>query len=222
MEADEPGEALHAALRARAALAALLAVPEADAQYERVAEAYERAAPEERGDVDRTDMLLRGAELAFSVGDTACSLTLTEAVISAIDETEEPERLAVALRMYAWMTWVADPGPAWEAFERAIGLLLVRPADGELAGVVAQQASCLSLRGRYEEARKYGERALELARNRRAISRPMPFRHSASATRAWATSSAASSSDGNRSPSPRTSVTPTISVAPTATCAMCS
>ena len=86
--------------------------------------------PEERGDVDRTDMLLRGAELAFRVGEhPARSLTLTEAVISVIDETEEPERLAVALRMYVWMTWVADPGPGVGGVRAGDRVAPVRPAD---------------------------------------------------------------------------------------------
>jgi pentatricopeptide repeat protein len=163
-EAGDWGEATRAALRAGNTLATLLAAPEAYAHYERAVAAYERAAPLDRTDVDRVDLLLRAAEMAFLVGETARSIELLETMLSQVDASVAPERRAVALRMYGRHLSVSDPAAAWTAFEEALALLESDRPTPELAGVVAQQASYFLSHGRLDESIAYGERAVDLAR----------------------------------------------------------
>ena len=177
-EAGDWGEACHAARRAADTLAALLAAPEAYTLYERSIAAYDRAEPLDRTDVDWLELMLRAAEMAFLVGETARSIELLEVVLAEPGATMSAERRSVALRMYGRHMSVTDPVAAWIAFEQAIELLPSDRATPELAGVYAQQASYLLNQGRVDDAIAHADRAIELAREiERASLRGARARH---------------------------------------------
>ena len=163
-EAGEWTEASRAAVRAGDALAAMLVAPEAYALYEQAVAAYERAAPHERTHIDRFELTLRAAEMAYLVGETARSYELVETLLSQVGANESVERRAAALRLYGRHLSVSDPAAAWAAFEEAIALLPGEPATAELAGIVAQQAVYFLANGRLDDCVPYAERAVALSR----------------------------------------------------------
>ncbi len=163
-EASAWPEAMHAALRAAHAMVALLAIPEADAQYERALAAFDRCSPAERAGVDQVDLLVNSADVAYLVGDTARAVELAELALAHIEPGAHAERAAVALTMYGRHAFVTgDVAGAYEAFARAIALLPDHPT-AELARVLAQEASSLMVEGRREAATARSREAIEVAR----------------------------------------------------------
>ncbi len=165
-EAGQWSEAMHAAVRAGDAMAALLAVYEAHAQYERAFAAYERCTESERAAVDRTELLVKVANMAYIVGETQRALALVTIVLddAEADRNASPERIADALAMYGRQAGIAgDTDAAFAAFDRAAALLPDEPTR-ELARVIAYRAACFMGMGQMQMAVALCHEAIDVAR----------------------------------------------------------
>ena len=157
-------QAMHSALRAGDAMAALLAIYEAHTQYERAIAAYERCSTSERADVDRVDLLVKVANMAYLVGETARALELVTIALDEADRSAPPERIADALAMFGRQAGIAgDTDTAFSAFERATALLPEEPTR-ELARVLAYHGACLMGMGHLEAAVERCREAIAVAR----------------------------------------------------------
>jgi tetratricopeptide (TPR) repeat protein/DNA-binding CsgD family transcriptional regulator len=164
-EAGEWPTAMRAAMRAGNAMVELLAIPEGYAQYERAIAAYDRCAPADREDVDRVDLLVDASDLAYLVGETARAVELAKTALADVDPGAQPERVAVALTIYGRHAFVSgDVEGAFDAFERARALLPPDRSTRECARVVAQEAACLMILGRADDAVARSREAIEIAR----------------------------------------------------------
>jgi DNA-binding CsgD family transcriptional regulator/tetratricopeptide (TPR) repeat protein len=164
--AHEWSHALHASIRAADAMATLLAMPEAYAQYERAVSACDRL-PDEQGRraVDYIDLLLKAADAAYLTGAGRRSIELGNAALAAIDVTSDPRRAAVAFKMLGRSAWAtADADGAFDAFRRARELLPSDPPSVELAGVLAEEARSYLLIAHDHEAEVRSREAIAVAR----------------------------------------------------------
>jgi DNA-binding CsgD family transcriptional regulator len=164
-ECGEWPAAMHTALRAADAMAALLAIPEAYAQYERALAAYDRCGALERAGIDRVDLLIKASDMAYIAGQTNRALELVECAIDDADPDVTPERVATALTMFARQTSVAgDIDGAVAALARAAALLPADLPTSELALVVAYEAGLRMVMGRLDAAAKRANEAIAIAR----------------------------------------------------------
>jgi hypothetical protein len=123
--------------------------------------------------VDRVDLLLRAAEAANQSGDLRRAVRLTREVVSAVDTDTEPMRAAFAyerLGQYLLDTFTIDMASeeTVEAYRRAVELVPGKPATPLRARVIAGLADALLAAGRPDEARRWGEEALTVARAARS------------------------------------------------------
>ncbi len=163
-EAGDAAEALPAALRAADAMAALPAMPEAYAQYERAVAAYERL-PEAPRTVDPVDLRLKAADAAYLTGHPQRCVELVNTALADLDVTSDPRRAANAFTMLGRNAWsIGDTDGAFAALHRAVQLLPVDPPSVELAGVMAEEARSLMLISHFAEAEARCREALAIAR----------------------------------------------------------
>jgi DNA-binding CsgD family transcriptional regulator len=164
-EAGEWAAAMRAALRAGDAMATLLAIPEAYAQYERALAAYDRCGALERADVDRVDLLIKTSDMAYIAGQTARALELVEWATDEADPDLTPERTATALTMLCRQAAVAgDTERAFAALARAAAILPAGRPTRELALVVAYEAGLRMNMGRMKDATAKALEAIAVAR----------------------------------------------------------
>jgi len=165
-EANEWAEALTASIRAGDAMAALLAMPEAFANYERAISAHERLDEAERLSTnDAVELWLKAADAAFIIGEPDRSVELANRALAEIDERNSPTRAAVAYRLLGRSCWATgDPDAAFDAFRRARELLPSDPPSIELAGVLAEEARSFLLIAHSREAAARSREAITVAR----------------------------------------------------------
>jgi DNA-binding CsgD family transcriptional regulator len=164
-EANEWSEALHASIAAGDAMIDLLAMPEAYAHYERALSAWKLASNESIPDVDYLRLIEKAADTAYFVGRTERSRELTLAALNQIDSGREPEQAAVCqTRLARYCFSLGDTYGAFQAFQAAAALLREDPPSAELAGVLAEEARCLLLLSRFDEAEALCHRSLEASR----------------------------------------------------------
>jgi class 3 adenylate cyclase/tetratricopeptide (TPR) repeat protein len=123
--------------------------------------------------VDRVDLLLRAAEAASQSGDLRRAVRLAREVVSAVDTDTEPMRAAFAyerLGQYLLDTFTIDMASeeTVEACRRAVELAPGKPATPLRARVIVGLADALLAAGRPDEARRWGEEALMVARAARS------------------------------------------------------
>ncbi len=164
--AHEWADAMQASIRAGDAMARLLAMPEAAAQYERAVSACDRLPDESgRSEIDYADLLLKAADAAYLTGAPRRSVELVDRALAEIDATQDPRRAAVALKILGRSLWAAgDADGGFDAFRRARELLPVDPPSVELAGVLAEEARSYLLIAHDREAEVRSRAAVEIAR----------------------------------------------------------
>jgi class 3 adenylate cyclase/tetratricopeptide (TPR) repeat protein len=119
--------------------------------------------------VDRVDLLLRAAEAANQSGDLRRAVRLAREVVSAVDTDTESMRAAFAyerLGQYLLDTFAIDRASeeTVEACRRAVELVPAKPATPLRARAIAGLADALLAAGRPDEARRWSEEALTVAR----------------------------------------------------------
>lgn len=165
-EAGQWHEALHSSITAADAMTALLAMPEAYAQYERALLALERLpGSHERRAVDAVELRLQTANAAYLTGHPERSVELVEMALAAIDATSDPRRAAVGFTMLGRNAWAHNRSDAaFDAFRRATELLPTDRPSVELAGVMAEEARSFLLIAHDHEAEVRSRQAIEIAR----------------------------------------------------------
>jgi DNA-binding CsgD family transcriptional regulator len=165
--AHDLGRALPAAVEAGIAAERAYAFAEAQRQFERALELWERAAPDHPDEVvglDKAALLARAAEAAANAGATDRAVALVRGALAEVDAAADPllagqltERLAFHLRV------AGRPG-AFEAYQEAVRLVPPAPPTPSRARVLAGLGQALMLRARFAEAKATSEEAIEVAR----------------------------------------------------------
>jgi pentatricopeptide repeat protein len=158
--------ALTTSIRAADAMAALLAMPEAYAHYERAVSAYDQLPDNEgRRAVDYVDLLLKTADAAYMTGVPQRAVELVHIALANIDTAVDPRRAAAGYAMLGRNAWaIGDADSSFEALQRAAELLPSDPPSVELARVVAEEARNLLLIAHDCEAEARSRDALAIAR----------------------------------------------------------
>jgi DNA-binding CsgD family transcriptional regulator/tetratricopeptide (TPR) repeat protein len=164
--ADWP-EALQASVTAADAAAAVIAMPEAYAYYERALSAGERVPVESPAwhGIDRIDLDMKTADAAYMCGETERGVQLARRALDAMDVDSDPQRGAICYTMLGRNAWAfGDSQLAIDALQKAAALL---PADRptlELAGILAEEARSLMLMSHYDRAEVKAREAIATAR----------------------------------------------------------
>ncbi len=162
---DQPA-ALRAFVRASRAARRSLAFGEAADLAERALELWPRVPDaEELAGMDRPDLLTHAAAAQSQVGDYNRAAVLLESALAEIDQETDPYRYSWILARLARTLWALNRGLEGVATaERALAML----PDGaepshERAMLLGWLARTRVLRGRYRDATRAGEKALEEA-----------------------------------------------------------
>ena len=156
--------ALPAAVRAGLAAERAYAFAEAQRQFERALELWERCGePAAEAGMDKAELLARAGEAAANAGAGDRAVALVRGALAEVDPAADPllagqltERLAFHLRI------VGRPG-AFEAYQEAVRLVPPGPTVAR-ARVLAGLGQALMLRARFAEAIATCEEAIEVAR----------------------------------------------------------
>ncbi|HTC70309.1 MAG TPA: AAA family ATPase [Acidothermaceae bacterium] len=164
--ADWP-EALRASATAADAAAAVFAMPEAYAYFERALAAGDLLptdAPAWRG-IDRIDLDMKTADAAYMSGETQRSVDLVRQALSALDADTDPRRAAICYTMLGRNAWaIGDSQLALDALHEAARLLPAETPSVELAGVLAEEARSLMLLSYFDRAEATARAAIATAR----------------------------------------------------------
>ena len=154
--------ALPAAVEAGRAAERAYAFAEAQRQFERALELWERA-PAATAGLDKVELLARAGEAAANAGAADRAVALVRGALAEVDPARDPlpagqltERLAFHLRV------AGRPG-AMEAYQAAVRLVPPGPTV-ERARVLAGLGQALMLRARFAEAVATCQEAIEVAR----------------------------------------------------------
>jgi DNA-binding CsgD family transcriptional regulator len=157
--------ALPAAIEAGKAAERAYAFAEAQRQFERALELWERTAaplPEGAG-LDKVELLARAAEAAGNTGASERAVALVRSALAEVDPAQDPllasqltERLAFHLRIGGRLG-------AFEAYQEAVRLVPPAPS-AERARVLAGLGQAVMLRARFAEAAALCEEAIAVAR----------------------------------------------------------
>ncbi len=166
--ADDADRALPAAVAAATLAEDLYGFAEAQRQYERALELWDRATDAEHlAGSDRSTLRARAAEAAHLAGDHDRARALVEAASADVDPTADPVRAGLLQESLGRYLWDAgDSDAALAAYEEAVRLVGAGAGQvTERARVVASVAQALMLAGRYRESRLQAEEAIALARS---------------------------------------------------------
>jgi tetratricopeptide (TPR) repeat protein len=157
--------ALPAAVRAGLAAEKVYAYAEAQRQFERALELWERApAVHPELGLDRVDLLARAAEAAFRVGDADRAVALVRTALEGVDAQVEPLRAGVLTARLANFLRSSGKQGAFAAYDEAIRLVPPGPPTPERAQVLAGLGQALMLKPLFEQARAVTEEAIAVAR----------------------------------------------------------
>jgi DNA-binding CsgD family transcriptional regulator len=156
--------ALPAAVEAGLAAEGAYAFAEAQRQFERALELWERSGePAPEVGMDKAELLARAGEAAANAGAADRAVALVRGALAEVDPAADPllagqltERLAFHLRV------AGRPG-AFEAYQEAVRLVPPGPTVAR-ARVLAGLGQALMLRARFAEAIATCEEAIEVAR----------------------------------------------------------
>jgi DNA-binding CsgD family transcriptional regulator len=157
--------ALPAAVTAGLAAEGVYAYAEAQRQFERALELWERVPAAHRGlGLDRVDLLARAAESAFRIASSDRAIALVRAALKEVDAEREPLRAGVlTARQAHFLRHSGKPG-AFEAYNEAVRLVPSEPPTPERAQVLASLGQALMLKPMFEEARAVCEETIAVAR----------------------------------------------------------
>ncbi|HEV3465524.1 MAG TPA: response regulator transcription factor, partial [Actinomycetota bacterium] len=156
--------ALPAAVEAGRAAERAYAFAEAQRQFERALELWERAGGPQGGvGMDKAELLARAGEAAANAGASDRAVALVRGALAEVDAAADPllagqltERLAFHLRV------AGRPG-AFEAYQEAVRLVPPGPTVAR-ARVLAGLGQALMLRARFAESVATCQEAIEVAR----------------------------------------------------------
>src|SRR5215207_8256585 len=156
--------ALPAAVAAGLAAERAYAFAEAQRQFERALELWERCgeAAAEIG-MDKAELLARAAEAAANSGAAERAVALVRSALAELDPAAEPLRAAQLTERLAFHLRIAGRPGAFEAYQEAVRLVPPGPTVAR-ARVLAGLGQALMLRARSAEAIATCEEAIEVAR----------------------------------------------------------
>ncbi len=115
--------------------------------------------------VDRVDLLLRAAEAASNSGEYRHAVSLARGAVDAVEDSTDRARVAGALeRLGNYLLVLPDVEEAVAAYERAVELVDADPPTALRARSTAGLANALRNARRYDEARRWCDEALAVAR----------------------------------------------------------
>jgi DNA-binding CsgD family transcriptional regulator/tetratricopeptide (TPR) repeat protein len=158
--------ALPAAVEAGVAAERAYAFAEAQRQFERALELWERAGlPRQRpgGALDKTELLARAGEAAANAGAADRAVALHRAALAEVDPAADPLLAAQLTERLAFHLRVAGRPGASEAYQEAVRLVPPEPSAAR-ARVLAGLGQALMLRARFTEAASVCEEAIAVAR----------------------------------------------------------
>jgi DNA-binding CsgD family transcriptional regulator len=160
--AHDHERALPAAWKAAGESASAFAYAEQMQMLERVLELWDRVPDAaSRIDMDHVGVLERAAQAAGACGEPDRGLAFVRAGLAELDETRDPERVALLLRRRAKLSIVRGRAGGLDDLRRAERL--VAAASPVRAEVLAPLGRALMLLGREDEARPVIEETLDLA-----------------------------------------------------------
>ncbi len=163
--AHDLGRALEASVRAGIAAESAWAFAEAQVQYERALELWDRVPDAgERVEMDRVDLLARAAAAA-ATGAVPRAVAHIREAIALVDPGSDPERAGLLHSRLSRFSWLAGDGRgALEAAREAVRLVPADPPTVARARVTAALGQVLMVEGYFEESRPISEEAVRVAR----------------------------------------------------------
>ncbi|HWC40799.1 MAG TPA: AAA family ATPase [Actinomycetota bacterium] len=169
--------ALPAAVTAGLAAERAYAFAEAQRQFERALELWDRTGPEGSGEpqgsapvdreplvgMDKAELLARTGEAAANSGATDRAVALVRTALAEIDPAAEPLRAAQLTERLAFHLRIVGRPGAFETYQEAVRLVPPAPS-GARARVLAGLGQALMLRARFAEAAAICEEAIAVAR----------------------------------------------------------
>jgi DNA-binding CsgD family transcriptional regulator/tetratricopeptide (TPR) repeat protein len=163
--AHDMERALPAAVTAGLTAERVYAYAEAQRQFERALELWERAPAVQPGvGLDRVDLLRHAAEASFRVGSADRAIALVRTALREVDAEAEPLRAGVLTARLAFFLRQSGKPGAFPVYDEAIRLVPSEPPTPERAQVLAGLGQALMLKPMFEEARSVCEEAIEVAR----------------------------------------------------------
>jgi DNA-binding CsgD family transcriptional regulator/tetratricopeptide (TPR) repeat protein len=163
--AHDMERALPAAVAAGLAAERVHAYAEAQRQFERALELWERVPDVHlEVDLDRVDLLRHAAEDAFRIASRERAIALIRSALREVDARAEPLRAGVlSSRLAHFMRHSGKPG-AFDVYKEAVRLVPSEPPTPERAIVLAGLGAALMLKPLFQEAREVCEEAIAVAR----------------------------------------------------------
>lgn len=165
-EAADWPETLRASVAAADAAAAVMAMPEAYAYFERALSAGDLT-PSDSGawlGIDRIDLDMKTADAGYMSGETQRSVDLVRHALGALDADADPRRAAICYTMLGRNAWaIGDSQLALDALHQAAELLPAGAPTVELAGILAEEARSLMLMSHYDRAEAKAREAIATA-----------------------------------------------------------
>jgi DNA-binding CsgD family transcriptional regulator/tetratricopeptide (TPR) repeat protein len=164
--ADWP-EALRASLTAANAAAAVIAMPEAYAYFERALAAGDLIPADSPAwdGIDRIDLDMETADAGYMSGETTRAVELVRRALAALDEHSDPRRAAICYTMLGRNAWaIGDSQLALDSLHHAAALLPADTPSLELAGILAEEARSLMLMSHFDRAEATARKAIAIAR----------------------------------------------------------
>jgi DNA-binding CsgD family transcriptional regulator/tetratricopeptide (TPR) repeat protein len=168
--------ALPAAVAAGLAAERAYAFAEAQRQFERALELWDRTTAEGSGEpqggapvnregagMDKTELLARAGEAAANSGAAERAVALVRSALAELDPAAEPLRAAQLTERLAFHLRIAGRPGAFEAYQEAVRLVPPAPSVAR-AQVLAGLGQALMLRARFAEAASVCEEAIAVAR----------------------------------------------------------
>jgi DNA-binding CsgD family transcriptional regulator len=160
--------ALPAAVEAGLAAERAYAYAEAQRQFERALELWERAgsgpeAGERLAGLDKAELLARAGEAAANAGAADRAVALHRRALELTDRVKDPVLAAQLTERLAFHLRIAGRPGAFEAYEEAVRLVPPGPTVAR-ARVLAGLGQALMLRARFAEAASTCQEAIEVAR----------------------------------------------------------
>jgi DNA-binding CsgD family transcriptional regulator/tetratricopeptide (TPR) repeat protein len=163
--AHDMERALPAAVEAGLAAERVYAYAEAQRQFERALELWERLPAVRPGlGMDRVDLLAHAAESAFRIAGVDRAIALMRAALKEVDAEGEPLRAGMLTARLAHFLRHSGKQGAFATYREAVRLVPSEPPTPERAQVLASLGQALMLKPLFEEARTVCEEAIAVAR----------------------------------------------------------
>jgi DNA-binding CsgD family transcriptional regulator/tetratricopeptide (TPR) repeat protein len=163
--AHDLDRALPAAVEAGKAAERAYGFAEAQAQFERALELWERCGDvgERPGGLDKAELLARAGEAASNAGAVDRAVALVRGALGEVDKAKDPLLAAQLTERLAFHLRIAGRPGAFEAYQEAVRLVPPEPTAAR-ARVLAGLGQALMLRARFAESADVCTEAIAVAR----------------------------------------------------------